>query len=184
MSVTFLTGVVAAIRAAAPPKGMKAKIIGIDGCGASGKSTLASKLAPLLHAPIIQTDDFAQPDIPLDWHARFEKQVITPLRNNLAARYQRYDWATDRLTDWLDVPARGYIIIEGVSATRALFRPALAYCIYVDAPREVKLQRGLARDGDGALNQWLRWQAEEDRYVAVENPAASADLLIDGTSDL
>jgi len=176
-----LDTIVAAIHAATPPDKMTTKLVGIDGCGGSGKTTLATQLAAQISAPVIHTDDFAQWDNALDWSPRFMEQVIIPFQNNEPARYQRYDWTTKTLTEWHEVPTGGIVIIEGVSATRALFRPVLSYTIYVDAPRELRLKRGLARDGAAARPLWDQWQAEEDAYLASENPASKADVVIDGT---
>ncbi len=169
------------IMAAERPEGMVTRIVGIDGCGGSGKSTLARNLAKRLAAPVIHTDDFATPETPLDWYGRFMAQVISPLRQNKPARYQRYDWGKHALAEWHDVPAGGTVIIEGVSATRALFRPALTFCLYVETPRDIRLQRGLARDGAEALTLWQSWQEEEDQYLAEEGPATHANMIIDGT---
>jgi len=72
-------------------------------------------------------------------------------------------------------------VLEGVSATRAAFKPMLAFQIFVDAPKDVRLKRGLARDGAEALTLWEGWQAEEDAYLARETPMASADVVLDGT---
>ncbi|WP_342076057.1 AAA family ATPase [Yoonia sp. SS1-5] len=173
-----------AIAAAPLPDGMHTKLIGIDGCGGSGKSTLARQLAQDIGARVIPTDDFAAWDCPLEWHDRFMAQVIGPFQANQPARYQRYDWHSRTLANWITVPAGGTVIIEGVSAIRQLFRPALAYKIYVETPRAIRLARGLARDGADAWPMWQGWMAEEDAYVAAELPAKQADLVIDGTQPL
>lgn len=172
------------IKASSPPPNMTTKIIGIDGCGGAGKTKLAGWLADVLHAQMIHTDDFASWDNPLNWHDRLMAQVITPLLANRPARYQRYDWTTRTLADWHDVPLQPHVIIEGVSSTRALFRPALSYAIFVDTPKDIRLKRGLARDGQDALALWQSWQAEEEVYLAQESPQTHADLILDGTSPI
>ena len=55
-----------AIRSSQAPAGVKTRIVAIDGQGGAGKSTLASLLAQQLDAPIIQTDDFASWENPVD----------------------------------------------------------------------------------------------------------------------
>jgi uridine kinase len=169
------------IKAASVPTDMITRMVGVDGCGGSGKSTLAAQLAQSLDAVVIHTDDFASWSNALNWHPRFMTQVIDPLRQNKPAHYQRYDWHTRALAEWHQVQPGGTIIIEGVSATRALVRPALSYCIFVDTPINVRLARGLARDGEQARGLWETWQAEEEGYLTAEQPQRHADMMIDGT---
>ncbi len=168
------------------PDGMTTAIIAIDGCGGSGKSTLAERLAGKLDCAIIHTDDFAEWDNPLDWYPRMIEQVLEPLCANRPAHYQRYDWGTKTLADWRDVPPAPHLIVEGVSALRAAFRPYLTFGIYVETPPAIRLRRGLERDGDHALSLWQSWMAEEDAYLIREAPADHADLVISGnpTADL
>ena len=72
------------------------------------------------------------------------------------------------------------MILEGVTASREAFRPYLAYAIWVEAPRELCLQRGLERDGEQMRAQWERWLAEEDAYIARERPELHADTVVPG----
>jgi len=82
--------------------------VGIDGPGASGKSTLAEQLVPAMgDAYLVHVDDFYLPssrrherlgevgpsfDLP-----RLAEQVIVPGSAGEALRYQRYDWVR---TSW------------------------------------------------------------------------------------
>lgn len=161
------------------PVGMQTAIIGIDGCGGSGKSMLAERLAATLDCAIIHTDDFGEWDNPR-WCPRMIKQVLDPLRNNQPARYQRYDWGDKQLAEWHEVPVQPQLIVEGVSALRREFRPYLSYGIYVETPHEIRLKRGLERDGAEALTQWQDWMAAEDGYVARDMPQAVANIVING----
>lgn len=184
MQISSLGALIAAIAAAELASDMTTRIVGVDGCGGAGKSTLAERLAIPLRAQIIHTDDFASWDNPLDWHGRLLEQVLEPLARNVAGRYQRYDWHMRALAEWHDVGAGGVVIVEGVSATRAVFRPMLSYSIFVDAPQAVRLARGLERDGPQAIGLWRDWQRAEDEYLATERPAAFADAVLDGTRAL
>ncbi|SMY07826.1 uridine kinase family protein [Flavimaricola marinus] len=169
------------IHTSTPPQGMRSRIVAIDGLGGAGKSTLAAALASAVQAPVIATDDFASPDHPLDWDDSLMEQVLTPLAADRPAHYQRYDWHSKALGDWRTVPPGGIILLEGVSSSRARFRPFLSFGIWIDVPQSLRLERGLARDGADALAQWKVWQAEENDYVAREAPASRADLVLDGT---
>ena len=85
----------------------------VDGLGGAGKSFLAAVLAAQFDAPVIQGDEFYRPSVErqqsgsepgaieasFDWR-RLELQVLAPLSRGEEARYQRYDWESDRLGGW------------------------------------------------------------------------------------
>lgn len=139
---------------AKPPAGMTTRIIAIDGGGGSGKSTLAKRLSVQLdNAYIVHTDDFASLENPLNWLPRLIEQVLELLSRNRLARYQRYDWGTKRLAEWLTFEPGGVVILEGVSSLRREFRPYLTFGIWVETPQELRLKRGLDRDGQYTQDQ-------------------------------
>jgi uridine kinase len=180
-----LTEIAEAIRSASAPETMTTKIVAIDGPGGAGKSSLAARLANELGgAQIVPTDDFASWDNPIDWWPRLIEQVLEPLSHNEPGRYQRYDWGARHLAEWIDVPPAEYVVLEGVSASREVFRPFLAFTVWVETPREERLRRGLERDGENAREQWQQWMAAEDTYVQREHPDQRADRVVDGTSPL
>jgi dephospho-CoA kinase len=76
------------------------------------------------------------------------------------------------------------VILEGVTASREAFQPFLAYSIWIETPRELRLQRGLERDGGDARAQWAQWMEAEDRYMEREQPAERADCVLSGDRDL
>ena len=168
------------IRATAGP----VRLVGIDGCGGAGKTTFASRLsAGLGDAPVVHTDDFASHEVPTEWWPRMLHDVIEPLLRGEPASYTPYDWAQRRLADTtITVEPADVIVIEGVGATREAWRERLAMRIWVDCPRDLRLARGIERDGEELREFWLEWMKAEDEYVAAERPWAYADLLVDGAS--
>jgi len=74
--------------------------------------------------------------------------------------------------------------LEGVSATRRELGDAWDVTVWVEAPRDIRLQRGLKRDGHAARPLWERWMADEDRWVASERPRDRCDFIFDGTAGL
>lgn len=173
-----------AIANAPRPAGMTTAIIAIDGCGGSGKSTFAARLAKLLDCSLVHTDDFASWNNALGWHPRMVEQVMRPLLENTTARYQRYDWGTRQLAEWHEVEPQLYAIVEGVSSSRAEFQEFLTYRIYVEADRETRLKRGLDRDGVEALELWRGWMAEEDAYLKRDDPMRHADIVVAGNPEM
>ncbi len=174
--------IIQTIRVAQAPGRMTTKIIAIDGPGGAGKSSLAEQLSQKLGStPIVHTDDFASWDNPLNWWPRLIAQVLEPLYHNDIARYQRYDWGTQRMAEWHEIQPSEYLLLEGVSSSREAFRPYIALSIWIETPRQERLRRGLERDGETSLTQWEEWMASEDEYIEREHPEQNTDLVIDGT---
>jgi uridine kinase len=162
-------------------------LIGIDGPGAAGKSTLAGELGGVLGAHVVAADDFYLPTARrperladhYDWR-RLEQEVLLPVLTDRPVRYRRYDWTRDALAEWHAVPAGRPVIVEGVYVLRPGLRPYFTYTIWVDTPREVRLRRGLERDGADARAQWDAWMHSEDEYVRDVDPAQTADRRVAG----
>lgn len=167
-------------------------LIGIDGPGASGKSTLATLLATALGgAEVVHGDDFYRPSatrpdgdaaaggqFDLD---RLLHQVVAPAAAGKEITYQLYDWDRDELGAWVTVPAGSPLIVEGVYTTELRLRDSYTYRIFCLADRDVRLDRGLARDGESARSQWVdEWMPAEDRYVAQQRPDLAADIVLIG----
>ena len=175
--------VVTAVRLAKPPPGMKVRVIAVDGPGGAGKSTFAERLGRALNAPVIHTDDFADWDRPIEWWPFLIDEVLRPLTSGTQVRFRPSAWGGPQRDEVVVEPA-DYVILEGVTASRAAFRPYLAYSIWIEAPRELRLRRGLERDGLEARTKWEAWMAAEDRYIEIEHPADRADVVMPGYADL
>lgn len=157
-------------------------LVGIDGYGGSGKTSLAALVAAAVpDSVIVHVDDFAAPDMPQwDWD-RFRAQVLLPLLAGRPAHYQRWDWETNTGAEWHDVPVGRKVLVEGVSSTRREVAAPWDLTIWVDAPLEIRLARARERDGEHMLARWLEdWIPSEDAYVARENPLARVDLVVSG----
>ena len=170
-------------RCAVAPPPMQCRIVAIDGPGGSGKSTLAKDVATHLGAQVVCTDDFASWQQPLEWWPRLIEQVLDPLSHNQPGRYQRSDWDARALAEWHDVPLAPFLVLEGVSSSRAAFAPYLALRVWVSTPRQERLRRGLERDGQDAHGLWREWMAREDEYINAERPQERADLVVRGLAE-
>jgi uridine kinase len=166
----------ARIDAVRPARGFT--FVGIGGRGGAGKSTLAGMVAG---AQVVSTDEF--------WDGegfdltRLRAEVFEPLLAGAEARYAAWDWAARRPAGERIVSPAGIVVVEGVCALHRMFRDAYDVRVWVEAPYEVRLARGLARDGEDARATWVeRWMPMEDRYVARDDPLSCADVVVDGTS--
>jgi uridine kinase len=167
-----------------PPRLGSTRLVAVDGPGGAGKSTYAVRLAAACEAQLLHTDDFASWDTPIQWWPRLEEEVLAPLAADRPARYQRYDWVQKSLAQWRTINPGGVLILEGVSSARAAVRDRLSYSVWVDAPRAIRLSRGLARDGEEAKPLWDQWMSVEDAHFAADRTLEHADLVVDGTRPL
>jgi uridine kinase len=77
------------------------------------------------------------------------------------------------------------VVVEGVCALHRSLRDAYAVRVWVEAPYDVRLARGIARDGEQARSTWVDvWMPSEDRYVAADDPIPSAHVVVDGSKPL
>jgi len=172
MDATAVTGLIEAARAE-----QSLVLVGIGGHGGAGKTTLARALPC---AQVVPTDAF--------WDgsgfdlSRLRREVLEPLLRGETARYAAYDWASRAPVGDREVEPRGVVVIEGVCALHRMFRDAYQVRVWVEAPRDLRLARGLARDGEEARAVWEeRWMPSEDRYVERDDPAPSAHVIVDGS---
>jgi uridine kinase len=162
---------------------MITRIVAIDGPGGAGKTSLAVYLARELDAQVVHTDDFASWENPVDWWPELIEKVLVPLARGQPACYTPSSWGGPEREPVVVEPV-DFVLLEGVTASREAFRPYLAYSIWVEAPRDVRLRRGLDRDGEAAREDWERWMAGEDAYIAREQPAEHADVVLRGDQDI
>ncbi|MGM0921329.1 MAG: uridine kinase family protein [Bacillota bacterium] len=171
-------------------------LIGIDGCGGSGKSTFADKMKEVLSdITIVHKDDFYLPSSQIikkhptekpvgadfDWK-RLLNQVLEPISQGREGQYQRYDWETDILAECHTVPVGGIVVVEGVYSIRQELENKYDIKIWIDCPREIRLSRGIKRDGEDAREMWEdNWMISEDIYMEEQKPFERADLVFIGT---
>ena len=172
-------------------------LVAIDGGVGAGKSHLAKGIREKLpNISILRTDHFfcpptdfrVHPDPEMEYRryfpwTRMRDEALLPLLRGEAARYQRYDWETDRLNQWIVVKSNPIILVEGVFSSRPELRAFTDLAIFVDTPREERLRRmrargHLARDPE---NNWLLpWMAVEDWYLSTVRPTKYVQMTLQG----
>jgi uridine kinase len=160
------------------------RLVVVDGPAGSGKTTYAAALAAALgDAPVVHMDDLYEgwTGLEHDVWQRLEAQVLAPLREGRSARYQVYDWAAREFDQWVDVPRHPALVVEGVGAAASPVDPWAVLRVWVEVPRELRLARGLARDGLPMEELWVRWAEAEDAHFASDGTRQRADLFVDGT---
>lgn len=171
-------------------------IVGIDGPGGAGKSTLAAALARETGAQVVHLDDAyrsdrRQPQPVGDSRDLYDlervvAELLEPIRAGRVGRLRRYDWDLDELLDeTIDIEPLGLIIIEGVTALSPELRGFLDLGVWVSTPPRTRLDRGLERDArvDGADALWRDyWEPANDAYMREHEPHLAAHVVIDGTA--
>ena len=155
-----------------------------------GRAALASRGRDI---SVVQVDDFYFPSAlrnanfardavggAFDWR-RLRDQILAPLKRGRPGQYQRYDWPSDALAEWHDVPI-GIVIVEGVYSTRVELEQFYDLTVWVECPRPIRLARGIERDGESARRRWEdEWMPAEDRYVKDQSPHTRAELVYTGS---
>lgn len=153
--------------------------VGIDGFGASGKTTLAARIAAALPtAVVVHIDDFARPALSGWDRDRFVRQLVEPLLAGRPGRYQRWDFEADVGAEWHTVPVGVPVIVEGVSATDARLPVPWDFTIWIEVPTAVRRARIAERDGPALRERWLTdWIPSEEAYAADQRPQERVDLV-------
>jgi uridine kinase len=167
------------------------RLVTVDGPAGSGKTTFAGRLADALGAEgarveIVHTDDLLDgwADMVAFW-PRLEAWILDPLRHGKDAAYRVYDWHAARFgADWRALPVPDVLIVEGVTSARRESRAERSLAVFVTADPKLRLERGIARDGEALLPRWLDWMAGEERHFAADRTAEVADVVVDGAPEI
>ena len=162
---------------ARPPRRGDTRIVAVDGGSASGKTTLARRLAAALDASLVHTDDVAWWESFFGWSPLLIEGVLEPLLAGREVRY-RPPAGAPRERDGAIVADPGpALVIEGVGAGRQELTPYLDHLIWVDTDRQLAFERGLARPGEDPVF-WREWERAEEEHFERDRTWTRADLLV------
>jgi len=148
----------------------------IDGRSGSGKTELASRLARETGAQLVRMDSLYPGWRGLEAGSALVTELLT------TGRWQRWDWATSTPAEWHSVDLARPLIVEGCGALSAANRALASHGIWITLDAATRKRRALARDGDAYAPHWDEWAAQEEAFIARENPAALADEIVDGVN--
>ncbi len=158
-------------------------MIAIDGPAGSGKTTLAAELQAELEHRGVGVATFHLDDVYAGWaglddalERRVLDQVLLPLAGGSTARWQRYDWLRGRFDGWHALPPPEVLVLEGCGSGATPYAPYTSVLVWVEADRDARIARGIARDGAQVLDNWLAWMALEAEYFAVHRIRERANL--------
>ncbi|MDP9220586.1 MAG: AAA family ATPase [Actinomycetota bacterium] len=167
-----------------PARAGTCRIVAVDGPSGAGKSTLADAIAAELGAQVVRLDDLipgwdgltAGPAITL-------RDVVRPIAGGNDGGYRRYDWHRGEYAEWRPVPLAEHLVVEGCGAGVRDLAAYVSLLVWVEAERELRFERGIARDGQAFLPHWTKWEKDSQALFAVEQTRQRADVVVDGTDD-
>lgn len=148
----------------------KTVIVGIDGLGGAGKSSISEEIYEELSGEnipieVLHIDDFIHPknirynDNYAEWECYYNLQwrydyllenVINPIKKNgkFTGLIELYDKDEDRYEKKsVDIKEGSVVLIEGIFLQREELSQIFDYMIYIDVPESERLKRVLKRDG-------------------------------------
>jgi uridine kinase len=174
---------VVAATLAAPPTLPAGRLVCVDGPAGSGKTTLAGVLAHrfgTLSTRVLHMDDVYDGWAGLTSGMTTMASVVAALRDGRPGSYRRYDWHAGRWAEQHVVEPVDVLVVEGVGAGASAYDDAITCLVWVEAPPDLRLRRGLERDGEAAREEWLAWRDREEAMFARERTRARADVVADG----
>lgn len=161
------------------------RVLAVDGPSGSGKTTLARRLRRVLGCRSIHMDAIYP-----GWDGLAEApgllvdQVLRPLAAGRPAAYRRWSWEAHRWAESHDVAPDPVLLVEGVGSGAVACAPYLSAVVWIEAPREERMRRGIERDGEAYRPHWERWAAQEVEMFGRDRTRERADLRLDGAPTL
>ena len=171
----------------AAPRCGATTVVAIDGPSGAGKTTLAigvrDRLGESGAVELVHMDHLfpgwdglaAGPGLLVD-------HILGPLSRGERATYRLWSWVHDAWDGSRSIAPTRFLVVEGCGSSVG---PAAAYAsvvVFVDADRDVRMARGIARDGEVYAPNWQRWADQETDLFGADGTKARADLLIDTSS--
>lgn len=166
--------------------GGRTRLVCIDGLAGAGKTTLAAALERGLREEGLTVVVVHMDDLYEGWSGLLAaREEVTALVSVLAAGgpavVARYDWARGDRDAPVTLPAADVVVIEGCGSAPPAVSEVAAVTVVVTADDDVRLARGLARDGEELRPQWLAFMADEARLELRDRTSQRAEVVLDST---
>ena len=191
---------ITALTAAAAPRCGRTVVVAIDGPSGAGKTTLAQGVVDALTAlpgilgpgvssgvssgvELVHMDHLypgwdglaAAPNL-------LTAQVLAPISRGEPAAYRLWSWLREEWKGSRAVLPCRFLVVEGCGAS---VMPAGAYAavrVFVEADRGLRMERGIARDGEAYRPKWQQWAEQETTLFESDGTRQRADLVVDTSS--
>ena len=162
-----------------PPTLGRARLVCVDGPAGSGKTTLAAALHALEpRSTVVHLDDLLDGWGGLRGVARRLDPLLLPLARDEPGRYERYDWHAERFAAWVVVDPTPLLVVEGVGSGTLRHAGLCTVLVWVEVDDDLRLRRGMQRDGEAARPHWERWMLEERAVFLDEGTRERADVVV------
>jgi uridine kinase len=163
----------------------RGRLVCLDGPAGSGKTTWAAAVAALSPgALVVHMDDLFPGWSGLPHVDEQLEGLLTPLAEGRPGSYRRYDWLAGEFAETVPVEPVPLLVLEGVGSGASRFAALCTVLVWVEAPHDERMRRGLERDGDAFAPHWEQWAADEAELFARERTRERAEVVVDGTRPL
>lgn len=185
----------------------KIYVVGIDGLGGAGKSTVSNSLKLKLQdkgyeSTVMHIDDFIHTKnirynmFKEEWFCYYNiqwrydyliEEILLPIRNGsqIDKQIELYDKENDNyVLKPVAILQDHILLLEGIFLQRKELRKYLDFIIYIDAPKELRLKRVLERDSyigeieDIKDKYKRRYFPAEEIYISEYSPIENANLVL------
>ena len=175
---------VVALALRAPARCGDTVVVAIDGPSGSGKTTLAQGVAGAL-ADVDTVEVVHMDRIFPGWDGLavapglLTEQVLVPISHGRRAAYRLWDWERDEWDGMCRVTPSHFLVVEGCGSSVQPAGQYAAVAVFVEADRALRMDRGVARDGETYRPHWERWADQESLLFGADRTRERADLVID-----
>lgn len=170
-------------------------LVGVSGLGGSGKSTLAQYLRnEIAGSAYVEIDDFYKTaderkgdnvsksmiTDKIKWD-EIDEKIFRAMERGRDIHFHQCRRELGGHAKWIFHPVDRVVILEGIYAFQDRFIGRYDYRIWVETPADVRLRRGVARDGESSRADWENiWMPQDQRYFDHDRPDVRADAIIYG----